>query len=94
MSSLVHPLSRTVGGMPLELLSMGIKGKVPRLYISPCFLIAVRDAQRTTYSRKIVNLTLWDTESAMENELSLAYNNTSGIVLKLGNCLAWSSGES
>ena len=77
-------------------MSTGIKGKVPRLYII-MFLIAVKDTQRMTYSRKIANLTLWDAESAMENEVSPAHNNSSGIVLKrlkLGNCLAWSSGRS
>ena len=54
--------------------------------------------RKATYSRKIANPTLWDTESAMENEANLACdntsNNTSEIVLKFGNCLAWSSGES
>ena len=45
---------------------------------------------RTTsqYSRNIANRV---PESAMEDEVSLAYNNTSGIVLKLGNFLAYSS---
>ena len=72
-----------------------LKEKFQDSIVLSYFLIAVNDAQRTTYSRKIVNPTLWDTESAMENELSVAYND-SGIAsaLKPGNCLVWSSGES
>ena len=70
------------------------KGKFQDSMISSCFLIAVKNGQRTTYGRKIANPTLWDTKSAMKNEANPAYNNTSGTVLKFGNCLAWSSGES
>ena len=66
--------------------------------VSSFFLIAVKKFAKNdvTYGRKIANSTLWDTESAMENEASPACNNNigPGIVLKLGNCLAWSSGES